>query len=137
MDKKLHYLAAILAVALLFPGGFALAGDEEAGDWRLGRIYYRTTCTACHKQMTGEGISPASRTIAEWKAYLDSDRHDQSGRSNSSVSYYASREFRESVRDRNKVADKLIDLSDEELMADVQAFLVHGASDSDNPTRCR
>ena len=87
--------------------------------------------------MTGEGISPASRTIAEWKAYLDSDRHDQSGRSNSSVSYYASREFREAVRDRNKVADKLIDLSDEELMADVRAFLVHGASDSDNPTRCR
>jgi hypothetical protein len=137
MIVKTQFLIALLAIALHFPYGLIPAEEVDDGDWRRGRIYYRTTCTDCHKQMTGEGISPASRTIAEWSAYFDTDRHDQSGKTNSAVSYYTSREYRESVRANNRVADKLIDLSDEELLKDVRAFLVHGASDSDNPTRCR
>ena len=132
-----RYLAVILAVSMLLPMGLVYAAEDDEGDWRRGRIYYRTTCTDCHKEMTGEGISPAEKTIAEWKAYLDANRHDQSGRTNPFVSYYVSQEYRESIRDSNKVADKLIDLPDEALIKDVRAFLVHGASDSDNPTRCR
>ncbi len=132
-----RYLAVILAVSMLLPMGLVYAAEDGEGDWRRGRIYYRTTCTDCHKEMTGEGISPAEKTIAEWKAYLDANRHDQSGRTNPFVSYYVSQEYRESIRDSNKVADKLIDLPDEALIKDVRAFLVHGASDSDNPTRCR
>ncbi len=137
MIVKTQFPIAVLAIALLFPYGLVPAEEVGDGDWRRGRIYYRTTCTDCHKAMTGEGISPASRTIAEWRAYFDTDRHDQSGKTSPSVSYYVSQEYRETIRDRNKVANKLIGLSDEELMADVRAFLVHGASDSDNPTRCR
>ena len=132
-----RYLAVLLAVSMLLPLGLVYAAEDDEGDWRRGRIYYRTTCTDCHKQMTGEGISPAEKTIAEWKAYLDANRHDQSGRTNPFVSYYVSQQYRETIRDSNKVADKLIDLPDEALMKDVRAFLVHGASDSDNPTRCR
>jgi hypothetical protein len=137
MIVKTQFLIALLAIALLFPYGLIPAEEVDDGDWRRGRIYYRTTCTDCHKTMTGEGISPASKTIAEWRAYFNADRHDQSGKTSPSVSYYLSQEYRETIRDSNKVANKLIDLSDEELKADVQAFLVHGASDSDNPTRCR
>ena len=137
MIVKTQFLIAVLAIALLFPYGLVPAEEVDDGDWRRGRIYYRTTCTDCHKAMTGEGISPASKTIAEWRAYFDAGRHDQSGQTNSSVSYYVSQEYREIIRDSNKVANKLIDLSDEELEADVRAFLVHGASDSDTPTRCR
>ena len=132
-----RYLAVLMAVSILLPMGLVYAAEDDEGDWRRGRIYYRTTCTDCHKQMTGEGISPAEKTIAEWKAYLDVNKHDQSGRTNPFVIYYVSREYREAVRDKNKVVNKLIDLSDETLMTDVRAFLVHGASDSDNPTRCR
>ncbi|MGD8556913.1 MAG: hypothetical protein PVJ14_06150 [Chromatiales bacterium] len=132
-----RYLAVLLAVSMLLPLGLVYAAENDEGDWRRGRIYYRTTCTDCHKQMTGEGISPAEKTIAEWKAYLDANRHDQSGRTNPFVSYYVSQQYRETIRESNKVADKLIDLPDEALMKDVRAFLVHGASDSDNPTRCR
>ena len=132
-----RYLALFVAVSMLMPMGLVYAAGDDEGDWRRGRIYYRTTCTDCHKEMTGEGISPAEKTIAEWKAYLDANKHDQSGRTNPFVSYYVSKQYRETVRDKNKVADKLIDLSDEALMTDVRAFLVHGASDSDNPTRCR
>jgi hypothetical protein len=132
-----RYLAVLLAVSMLLPIGLVYAAENDEGDWRRGRIYYRTTCTDCHKQMTGEGISPAEKTIAEWKAYLDANRHDQSGRTNPFVSYYVSQQYRETIRESNKVADKLIDLPDEALMKDVRAFLVHGASDSDNPTRCR
>ncbi|MGD8266405.1 MAG: hypothetical protein PVH09_07560 [Chromatiales bacterium] len=132
-----RYLAVLLAVSMLLPIGLIYAAENDEGDWRRGRIYYRTTCTDCHKQMTGEGISPAEKTIAEWKAYLDANRHDQSGRTNPFVSYYVSQQYRETIRESNKVADKLIDLPDEALMKDVRAFLVHGASDSDNPTRCR
>ena len=132
-----RYLVVFMAVSILLPMGLVYAAEDDEGDWRRGRIYYRTTCTDCHKQMTGEGISPAEKTIAEWKAYLDANKHDQSGRTNPFVSYYVSQQYREAVRDSNKVADKLIDLPDGALMKDVRAFLVHGASDSDNPTRCR
>ncbi len=137
MAKTTQYLALFLAGTLILPAGLVFAAGEDEGNWRLGRIYYRTVCTACHKEMTGEGVSPASKTIAEWQAYFDADKHDRSGKTKPAVSYYASQEYRETIRGKNKVANKLIDLSDEELMADVRAFLVHGASDSDNPTRCR
>jgi hypothetical protein len=126
----------LIITALTFlPVTQVFAADE--GDWKKGRIYYRMTCTACHKAMTGQGISPASMTIEEWKQYIAADKHDASGKSNASVKYYVSREYRESVKDSNKAAAKYIDMTDEELLANVRAFVIHGAKDSDTPARCQ
>ena len=124
------------AVAL---GTLCAVGAAEAADktWRLGRVYYRMVCTDCHKEQASGAISPSSRTKAEWAAYYDTDAHDASGKSNPSVSYYASREFRESVKDSNKAAAKLLDMPQADLMAAIRAFAEYGAKDSDNPQRCQ
>lgn len=124
-----------LCVGFVFPT-YTLAVDESKANWRLGRIYYRMVCTDCHKQMA-EPISPVSKTIAEWKAYFNADRHDSSGRTNSSLKYYVSREYRESIRAKNKAANKFIDIPDQQLLVNVRAFVVHGAKDSDTPASCQ
>lgn len=113
-----------------------IAASGPDGNWKQGRIYYRMVCTACHKEMA-EKISPNSRTIAEWQAYLEADRHDVSGRSKASVKYYTSKAYRESVKDQNRAAAKLIDVPEQQLHNDVSAWLVRGAKDSDTPARCQ
>lgn len=129
--------ALLITVAFLMtPIGTASAGDDE-GNWRQGRIYYRMVCTACHKQMIGEGVSPMSRTIADWKVYMAQDKHDASGKTNPKVSYYTSQAYRESVKDKNKAAAKFIKMPGAQLLANVRAFLIHGAKDSDTPARCQ
>ncbi len=111
----------------------SLVAQAADGNWKRGRIYYRMVCTACHTDQPGGSISPASMTIAEWGAYLDADKH---AKGKDSVSYYVSREYRESVKDSNKAAAKFLEMPAEALMADVRAFVIHGAKDSDNPARC-
>jgi hypothetical protein len=122
-------------VLLVAPIVESLASDD--GNWRRGRAYCRTTCTACHKEMTGESISPSSKAIAEWNTYFDEDSHDASGRTNSSLKYYVSREYRDTVKEKKRVVNKLIDLKDETLLQDVRAYMIHGASDSDQPATCQ
>ena len=124
--------ALCLGLALVVPLPVR-AAEEEEGNWRGGRIYYHMTCTACHKDMTGEGISPMSKNIAEWKVYIAADAHDASGRSNPSLKYYVSKAYRTEVKDSNKAAAKFINLTDDELLADVRTFVIHGAKDSDTP----
>ena len=109
----------------------------EDGNWRRGRIYYRMVCTACHKDMAEKAISPMSRTIAEWKAYVAADKHDATGKSNPSLKYYVSSTYRDSVKDKNKAAAKFLTLPEDELLADIRAWVVHGAKDSDTPARCQ
>lgn len=104
----------------------------EEGNWKFGRIYYRMICTACHKD-AGGAISPATKTKAEWAAYLEADSHDKG---KDKVSYYVSKEYRESIKDSNRAAAKFMKNSDEELMANIRAFVIHGAKDSPNPARC-
>lgn len=122
-------LTAIALVGMLT----SLTAQAADGNWKRGRIYYRMVCTACHTDQPSGSISPASMTIAEWGAYLDADKH---ANGKDSVSYYVSREYRESVKDSNKAAAKFLEMPDEALMADVRAFVIHGAKDSDNPARC-
>jgi hypothetical protein len=106
------------------------------GNWKRGRVYYRMVCTGCHVDMTGTAIPPNSRTIADWTAYMDANKHDASGKTKPMVSDYTSSEYRESVKDSNKAAKKFLKLPDAELFADVKEFVVHGAKDSDTPASC-
>ncbi|MCW8956171.1 MAG: hypothetical protein OQL09_04750 [Gammaproteobacteria bacterium] len=108
----------------------AQAGD---GNWKIGRIYYRMVCTDCHKDNAGGAIAPSTKTKAEWSAYLDADSH---AKGKDKVSYYVSKQFRESIKATNKAAAKFIKVADAELMSDIKAFVIHGAKDSDNPARC-
>ncbi len=123
----------LLTAIALFGMLMSLAAQAADGNWKRGRIYYRMVCTACHTDQPGGSISPASMTIAEWNAYLDADKH---AGGKDSVSYYVSRAYRESVKDSNKAAAKFLEMPDDALMADVRAFVIHGAKDSDNPARC-
>lgn len=113
----------------------ALAAEE--GDWKRGRLYYRSVCTSCHKAEADKSISPLDKTIAEWQAYVAADKHDASGKSKSSLSYFTSRSYRDSIKAENRVAEKFIDVPDAELMSDVRAWVIHGAKDSDTPARCQ
>lgn len=122
-------LTACMLTALMTPF-MAQAGE---GNWKKGRIYYRMVCTDCHKDHAGGPISPATKTKAEWAAYLDADSH---AKDKDKVSFYVSKEYRESIKATNRAAAKFIKIPDASLMADVKAFVIHGAKDSDNPARC-
>ena len=128
--KLLKPLLTALVLSSITVPFIAQAAD---GNWKRGRIYYRMVCTTCHVDNAGGSISPATKTIAEWTAYIDADQH---AKGKDKVSYYVSKEYRESIKDSNKAAAKFIKLSDEALLADVKAFVIHGAKDSDNPARC-
>lgn len=108
----------------------AQAGD---GNWKKGRIYYRMVCTDCHKDNAGGSIAPSTMTKAEWGAYIEADSH---AKGKDKVSYYVSKAYRESIKANNKAAAKFIKVPDADLMADLKAFVIHGAKDSDNPARC-
>ncbi len=128
---KLHQALAIsLTVCLL---GTAMPIQAGEGNWKVGRIYYRMVCTACHKDHAGGSISPATMTKAEWKAYIAADKH---AKGKDTVSYYVSQEYRNSIKATNKAAAKFAKVPNDEMMANVQAFVIHGAKDSDTPARC-
>ena len=65
-------VSAFIAAALLCASTMASAYDA---DWKRGRIYYRSVCTACHANQAGGSIAPSTMTKAEWTAYLQKDKH--------------------------------------------------------------
>jgi len=129
MNMSIKLIIACMMSALLTP----VIAQAEEGNWKKGRIYYRMVCTACHKDMPDGSISPASKTKAEWSAYLDADSH---AKGKDKVSYYVSKEYREKVKGTNRAAAKFIKAPEASLLADVKAFVLHGAKDSDSPARC-
>ena len=130
-SNSLRPLAATALAALL--AGPTIAAE---GNWKVGRIYYRMVCTACHVEATGESIAPSTRTKAEWTQYLAADQHAADGQANPSLRHYVSQEYRASIKDTNKAAAKFIDMPDDEMFANLEAFVIHGAQDSDNPASC-
>jgi len=130
--KKAFAVSLVLSLtSLALP--VAMAADD--GNWKIGRIYYRMVCTACHKQDAGGAISPSAYTKAEWAAYIEADKH---AKEKDSLKHYVSTAYRDSIKETNKAAanKKIAAKSAEELMADVHAFALHGAKDSDTPARC-
>ena len=128
---KLNKTLATAFALVVF--GFPYVAQAADGNWKRGRIYYRMVCTACHVDQAGGSIAPSTKTIAEWKAYIEADKH---AKGKDKVSYYVSKEYRESIKATNKAAAKFIKLSNDGLLADVKAFVIHGAKDSDTPARC-
>lgn len=125
---------ALLVLLLL---GFSSVADAAKGNWKKGRIYYRMVCTECHVEKAGGKISPAEKTKAEWEEYFEKNLHGpQDVPAKYAASYFVSREFRESIKDTNRAAAKMLKIPDDKLLEDVKAFLYHTAKDSDQPSRC-
>lgn len=131
-----HHLKVILVGCALGLGVSTPLAAEE-GNWKVGRIYYRMVCTKCHVADGGESISPAARTKKEWRAFFEADTHAGGGKAEATVSHYTSQAYRESIKDSNRAAKKLLSVPDDQMFANVLAFAVHGAKDSDTPARCQ
>ena len=123
-----------LLAAVTMGVGEALAAG---GNWKLGRVYSRMVCNSCHKKVGVPISSPNLRTIAEWKAYFAANKHDASGKTTHPYSYYTSQEYRNSIKANNKAAAKFQKLPDDVMLSHMNAWLLHGAKDSDTPARCQ
>lgn len=119
----------LLTVAALF-ASTAYAYDA---DWKRGRIYYRSVCTACHTASPIGQINPSARTKAEWTAYLDADKH---AKGKESVKQFVSTAYRASIKSSNKAAAKFADVPDQDLFEDIKVFLLKGAKDGESPASC-
>ncbi len=141
MKKQIYiFLLPLLAVVATFasqPLSINTAEAAEKANWKIGRVYNRLICNACHRQDDGKVTSPYDRKKAEWTAYFQADQHAKGGSVNGSVKYYASQAYRSSIQHENKAASKFLKLSNEEMMAHVIEFYIHGAKDSDTPARCQ
>jgi hypothetical protein len=132
--KYRHSVVAVLALVLF---GMLPVVEAAKGNWKKGRIYYRMVCTDCHVNQAGGKISPAEKTKAEWIDYFEKNIHGpQDAPAKYAASYFVSREYRESIKNTNRAAAKMLKIPDEQLLEDVKAFLVHTAKDSDQPSRC-
>ncbi len=134
MKKYLSFSASIILAVFVL--GIAVNVFATDGDKRRGKVYFKMICTVCHMQTLGKPIPPNSHTMAEWKTILASDRHGSSAKAKTSIRYYVSQEYRHSIQDTNKAAAKFASLPDDEISADVRAFVISGAKDSDTPASC-
>ena len=129
MGIKQVVVGAVALAAL----GVAAQATAYDGDWKRGRIYYRSVCTSCHVASPVGGINPSSKTKAEWNVYLQADKH---AKGKDTVKQYVSKAYRASIKSGNKAAEKFADTPDQELLDDVAAFLTKGAKDGDSPASC-
>lgn len=130
--KKAVLYSLIVVTTLVF----SITIRAEEPNWRRGQIYFKMDCNGCHVDMADKIIPADLYTMAEWQAYLDKDQHDKSGRSDPKLNYYVSRDYRESVQETNDAARLFLHVQEEELFADLKAFVIRGAKDSDNPASC-
>lgn len=129
----------IVGVSLLSIGLAVVTGDVLAAgaNWKKGRIFNRMICNGCHRIDDGKVSSPVERTQAEWKAYFAADKHDATGSSNPSAMYYASPAYLETIKGESAAAAKFLEMTEEDHLANVIEFYIHGAKDSDTPARCQ
>jgi cytochrome c5 len=130
MKLQKPLLFALAAIAL----GVPLTASAYDGNWKRGDIYYRMVCSDCHKSQPCGPIAPNSKTRAEWKAYLEADKH---AKGKEALNPYFSKAFRARIAGTNKAAAKFADVPEAELQADVEALLMRSAKDGDAPTGCR
>ena len=125
--------AYTLSLCLLGCGLTASAASAADGDWKRGRVYYQKVCPDCHTVKAGGPIAPNARTMADWTAYLNADKH---AKSKDSLKKYVSKEYRASIKATNKAAEKYAEVPDEQLFNDIKAFMLKGAKDGDSPASC-
>lgn len=125
--------ACAAALYLLGFGVPAIDAQAADGDWKRGRVYYQKVCTDCHTARAGGAIAPNGRSMADWTAYLNADKH---AKGRESLKKYVSREYRAGIRGVNKAAEKYADVPDAQLFNDIKSFMLKGAKDGDSPASC-
>jgi mono/diheme cytochrome c family protein len=128
---KTYRLRCLVAMAALLTA--ALSAQAYEADWKRGRVYYRSVCTACHVANPVGSINPSTRLKVEWVTYLNTDKH---AKGKDKVSLYVSKAYRASIKASNKAAEKFADVPDQELAEDIKAFLIKGAKDGEAPASC-
>jgi len=118
-------------LALMLCAGTISAAQAYDAEWKRGRIYYRQVCTACHTAELKKTIEPNGRTMAEWAAYFQADKHGKG-----TVKHYFSSQYRDSIKAKNPAAAKYAALPEKDLIEDVKAFLHKSAKDGDSPAGC-
>ena len=132
MSKKLSPIN-VVSLCLLGCGLVVSVASAADGDWKRGRVYYQKVCTECHTAKAGGAIAPNARTMAEWTNYLKADKH---AKGKESLTKYASKDYRASIKATNKAAEKYADIPNEQLFNDVKSFMLKGAKDGDSPASC-
>ena len=120
-------------LAVVLGAGAISAAHAYDADWKRGRIYYRQVCTACHTAEIKKAIAPNDRTMAEWAAYFQADKHNKG---KDTVKQYFSSQYRDSIKAKNAAAAKYATLPEKDLIEDVKAFLQKSAKDGDSPAGC-
>ncbi len=123
-------IPTFIAAALLCASTMASAYDP---DWKRGRIYYRSVCTACHAAQAGGSIAPSTMTKAEWTAYLQKDKH---AKGKDSVKQYVSKTYRRASAARTRPPTSLPTCLMKNSIEDLKAFVIKGAKDGDAPASC-
>jgi cytochrome c5 len=129
----MKFSKSLPVAALLALMGASFSAQAYDADWKRGRVYYRSVCTACHVASPVGSINPSTKTKAEWTAYLLTDKH---AKGKDTVSKYIGKAYRASIKSTNKAAEKFADTPDQELFEDLKAFLIKGAKDGDSPASC-
>ena len=129
--KLIKPFAMVLATLAL--SGMAIPSSAYDGDWKRGRIYYRSVCTSCHVALPIGQVNPSSKTMAEWKSYLQADKH---AKGKDTVKQYVTKTYRDSIKSANKAAEKFAKVPEQDLLEDIRAFLIKGAKDGDAPASC-
>lgn len=134
----MKYKKSILTVLIAALFSLPMQAAAKEGNWKNGRIYYRMVCTECHIDKAGGKISPAEKTKAEWANYFEKNIHGPQDAETTkyTASYFVSKEYRESIKDTNRAAKKMLKIPQDQLLEDVKAFVNHTAKDSDQPARC-
>ncbi|MDP3537877.1 MAG: hypothetical protein Q8S26_04145 [Azonexus sp.] len=128
--EKSHIFATVITTGLLCVSTLASAYDA---DWKRGRVYYRSVCTACHAAQAGGSIAPSTMSKSQWGTYLQADKH---AKGKDSMKQYVSKAYRASIKSQNKAAEKFADVPEDELFEDIKAFVIKGAKDGDSPASC-
>jgi len=128
--KSNNILLTAMAIGLF---GVSTVASAYDADWKRGRVYYRSVCTACHAAQAGGSIAPSTMTKAQWGSYLQADKH---GKGKDSLKQYVSKPYRASIKAQNKAAEKFAEVPDDELLEDIKAFVIKGAKDGDAPASC-
>ena len=118
-------------LVLMLGAGAMSAAQAYDGDWKRGRIYYRQICTTCHTAELKKPIAPNDKTMAQWAAYFQANKHGKD-----TVNSYFSKQYRDSVKAKNPAAAKYADVPEKDLIEDVKAFVHKGAKDGDAPAGC-
>lgn len=114
----------------------AIPSSAYDGDWKA-RSHLLPQCVVTSwghgRCRSDRQVNPSSKTMAEWKSYLQADKH---AKGKDTVKQYVTKTYRDSIKSANKAAEKFAEVPEQDLLEDIRAFLIKGAKDGDAPASC-